>query len=534
LLDGLMNTDVSEFPPKNHEKLKIENRRIREKCASLKKALKNLEREFKAQSALFDALPIGIVLVHDKKIAAINETALRELGYERKDCLGKNAFDFVNPEKAGFVEKYHRNRLSGRPAPSQYEVPILKKGGGIVECKIRIQKVRYKGGKGFLVLIIPVAERKRKERERELKQRMEIMRALVAGLNRHLGRDLDILTQHARQMKKISDPARSEHLESLKGIEEAAERISGTARVLNLLSSPQQDPHHRVVFKLNDVIQRVVNRVQPKLRDVGKRRGVSYRLKTYLRADSTLQGNPDEICDVIHHVMLNAVEAMPDGGDIYLSTEENGGYADIYVQDSGVGIPEHLKSRILDPFFTTKEEGRIGLGLSVAHAILQRHGGDIELLSKPGQGTIVSVRMPVAERPLDGNKIRGRRKTGKAHILIVEPIDIMRELLAQALAGKGYRTTRAVSGREGLHFLTKRPVDLLIADDALPDLESAALFRKAGTLSPQPALVLIQSVGEGPHPLSSTAPHVDLLFRKPLLIDQLVREISSLLRGKGW
>jgi signal transduction histidine kinase len=103
-----------------------------------------------------------------------------------------------------------------------------------------------------------------------------------------------------------------------------------------------------------------------------------------------------ELREVLTNLVLNAVDAMPSGGNLTIHTYLQGGFACIAVSDTGVGIPEDMQQRIFDPFFTTKKEKGTGLGLSVSHTLIKDHGGDIEVQSSRGHGTTFVVKLPVA------------------------------------------------------------------------------------------------------------------------------------------
>ena len=154
---------------------------------------------------------------------------------------------------------------------------------------------------------------------------------------------------------------------------------------------------------------------------------------------------------MLSYLVRNAIEAMPEGGHLYLSTEESAGYAHIYIQDSGVGIPARIRGRILDPFFTTKGSENPGLGLNLSRAIIQRHHGEMEISSKKNEGTMVTVRLPLAKREGQKKERSPRRKAIKnARILIIEEDPMIGELLLQTLESKGCRVTIAMSVAEGL------------------------------------------------------------------------------------
>ena len=162
-------------------------------------------------------------------------------------------------------------------------------------------------------------------------------------------------------------------------------------RITNALGSyikQAPDPSRRSLVDLRRVVRDAVAFVGPMLMGQPEKQGARINIRTYLRAVSPVEGDSAEMEEMLSHVMFNAVDAMPHGGDLYLSIEENAGQAHIYVQDSGVGIAPEILDKVFDPFFTTKDDGSVGLGLCVAQAIARRHRGTLELSSKKNEGTV--------------------------------------------------------------------------------------------------------------------------------------------------
>jgi len=196
----------------------------------------------------------------------------------------------------------------------------------------------------------------------------------------------------------------------------------------------------------------------------------------------------------------NAVAAMPRGGDLYLSVEENAGNAYVYVQDSGTGIPEEMVGRVTDPFFTTMGKNAKGMGLSLAAAVLKRHQGDLEVESKKGQGTTVTLRIPLGRR---GARERGRltkRSRKNVRILILKEDHMIRELFFQVLSSQGYGVLTAEDVPAGLERLKTRTFDLVIIGDGSGDLQGVNLARRIRRIAPATRIALVAGQGGGISP----------------------------------
>jgi two-component system NtrC family sensor kinase len=197
-----------------------------------------------------------------------------------------------------------------------------------------------------------------------------------------------------RELQKQSFSTRDELADQVQTIERESKRCGELVK--NLLTFSRQAPSNREPNELNTVVHRAALLVRHKL-DMQ-----SIELKESLAAElPPVECDANQIQQVALVLMVNASEAMPKGGTLEVSTglEDSGEQAFVRVKDSGCGIPADVLPRIFDPFFTTKEDqNRTGLGLAVAHSIVEQHAGEISVRSAPGEGTEFTVRLPVAQQ----------------------------------------------------------------------------------------------------------------------------------------
>ncbi|MFH1124545.1 MAG: ATP-binding protein [Pseudomonadota bacterium] len=502
---------------------------MREKLASVNKENQELRKSLDDRNSLFDALPGGIVVIQQEKIIDINRAALNLIGYKAEEVLGRQFLNFVHPKNKAFLKNLHKNRAAGKWAPKHYEAALVSKGGEILGCDVRVRKTRLNGRIAYLTRLTRLDKRKKREGDLSQSKKMEALITMASGLTNRLSPAVEAIMDSLRPLKEVKDPVRQALTSGLREIEDAANRIMDTTRSLRSLSKTKQEKSEETLFDLKKVVKEAIGLSAARIREEAEKRGVKIDLKTYLRSVSEVEGDPVEIRNVIVHVIANAVEAMPKGGALYLSTEGNAGYAHIYIQDSGFGIPEDLEDRILDPFFTTKAEQGIGLGLSLSSAVIRRHHGTLEVTSKKDQGTIVTIRLPIA-RQEPKQKSRGAKKKIKdAQILLIEDDNMIMEILSQLLVSKGCRVVTAVSGREGLNHLRKKAFDMVIVGSGTPDMRAEALARKIRTSDNALPLALIaehEGMGKASH---ARVPAVDLLITKPIDMNYVVNQISELL-----
>ena len=195
-------------------------------------------------------------------------------------------------------------------------------------------------------------------------------------------------------LKKRLLPGVDDVADHLRAIEMAVE--DGSSMVERLRRMGRQVEESPEEVDLNSLVKDVVLLTKPKWYHDPRKRGRSIQVNTSFQAEPRVVASPSDLREVLTNLIFNAVDAMPQGGNITVSTSVKDGWALCQVEDSGVGISPEIRERIFDPFFTTKGHGT-GLGLSVSYAIVQKCGGDMEVVSEPGQGTTFSMKLPLGD-----------------------------------------------------------------------------------------------------------------------------------------
>ena len=514
---------------KRMERLKAEKSALRNKLALIQKQNKDLQRSLKNKTSLFDALPAGIVGVQQKRVVDVNRAALDLLGYTAEEVLGRDFIRFVHSRSKKYVQALHEKRISGKYAPDKYEVDLIKKNGESIRCDVCIEKTQMSGRIAFLARLTRLEDRKRKERELIYAKKAEALTTMASGLSVRVGPSIRRIADHVNQIQQVKDLTDPDIQNALLEIQDGAAHIMDTASKLGWLSEDMQNPSEVRLFDLQEVVQEAAEAIQPQLREAAEKHGVEINFKTYLRSGSVIEGDPGQIQDMIVYVIENALEAIPKGGDLYLSMEESAGFATIYIQDSGTGIADDIQDRMLDPFFTTKGKGGIGLGLSLCAAISKRHRGTLDIASKKDHGTVVTIRLPLASKEKRTKGRKGRKKIKDAHILLIENDDVVRGIMFQVLGSKGYRVVSALSMAEGIGHLKRKAFDMVIMGGAVVGTNTHALATKIKTSKEglPIALILEQKAIESMD--ASEKKVADLIIGKPLDMNRVLSQISELL-----
>jgi CheY-like chemotaxis protein/anti-sigma regulatory factor (Ser/Thr protein kinase) len=254
-----------------------------------------------------------------------------------------------------------------------------------------------------------------------------------------------------------------------------------------------------------------------------------------MRHVSPIAGDPAAIEEALMGVMENALDALPSGGNIFLTTEEGGGFVQIYVQDNGDGIPRLLQEKVFDPYFTTKGNKQAGLGLSVSEAIIRRHGGQMDVMSLEGQGATITIRLPIAPRRLPSEaKKRPRPNFKDMRLLIITQGDLTAELLSHVVEQKGGIPTLAPTPAEALKLLKKQRFDLLLAYLPTPDPKAFhPIMTYARNLENGPRLAIVPFQPSQVDDPWVTRWNPDLVISKPFHIEKVLSLLLRAIIGNG-
>jgi len=518
---------------KRIERLNTLNQFSREKLSILKKENKDLQRALRYRDDLFHSIPDALILIQGEEIVDINKMALDQLGYMTEEMVGHEFLTLVHPAMRTFAGELQEKMFSGRKFPDRFEMDLVGKNGGSFCCDVRIGKTRFNGRKAFLLSLNPIDGRKKKEKERIHSKKMEALTTMAAGLTRHFSQRLKDIIENTGKMRDMPGSENSVFKKGLNNIEYAASRLFKTTRELDAFSRDKNDPSDLSLFDLKKIVKEAIALTDPRLKSEEEMHGVKFNLATHLRSVSPIEGDANAIRDVIANLILNAVDAMPKGGDLYLTTEENASHVFIYIQDNGLGVADSVKERIFDPCFTANGRDGMGLGLSLSYAIIRRHHGELDISSENGHGTVTTIMLPCASRDLRPKTRLVKRKIKNAHILIIEDDDMIRELLSQLLGSKGFRVDTTDNGLEGLYKLKRKAFHMVIADSNAPGVNGQGLMKKMKKINHDLPFALIVPREPGDEPGPNKKPPADMVITKPIDMNKLVQQVSELILQQG-
>jgi signal transduction histidine kinase len=367
-------------------------------------------------------------------------------------------------------------------------------------------------------------ERRQLEQQLARTQKMESLGSLAGGMahdmNNVLGAIMALASVHRRQ----AEPASSlQH--GMDTIIKACER--GGALVKGLLGFARQDLSQVRLLDLNTV---VVEEVALLKHTTLQRVRLEMDLDDHLRP---ILGDPSALSHALMNLCVNAVDAMPEGGTLLLRTRNGpGGTVELAISDSGCGMSQEIQEKALDPFFTTKPEGKgTGLGLPIVYGTMKAHHGKMTIQSATGAGTTVLLSFPAGEgetAPAAGRAAGTGTNTG-LDILVIDDDELVQASLGQLLEALGHRPTMAERGEEGLRLLEKGlPADAVILDWNMPGLGGAGTLPRLRELRPE--LPVLLSTGRADKAAQEATLRISgvTLLLKPFTLEQMEKRLEGI------
>ena len=441
--------------------------------------------------ALFDEHPAPLMLYDPAtlRILAVNEAAVRQYGYDREELLAMGINELRPAEDVPVLLA----QLATSPADGVRRGVFRhrRRDGSLFHARITSRPVDLPGRAARLTMVEDVSEREELEQRLRQAQKLDAVGRLAGGIAHDFNNLLTtILATYELMARAI--PGESELREDLETIRGAASR--GASLTSKLLALSRRRP---LAFRALDVDALVgeftglLDRLVPA--------GVALDLRPGA-GGLTARADPGAVEQVVLNLVTNACDAMPGGGTLRIATTgveldeaycrdrpgaTPGPYVALAVSDSGGGMDEATLRRLFEPFFTTKAVGAgSGLGMAMVYGLVQQHGGYLDVASRPGVGTTVTVYLPRAAAappasvPASAPPTEAPPGGAGEVVLLVEDEPALRRAAARVLTGSGYVVLPAADGREALELVDRgERIDLVLTDMVMPHLGGSALVR---------------------------------------------------------
>jgi signal transduction histidine kinase/ActR/RegA family two-component response regulator len=369
------------------------------------------------------------------------------------------------------------------------------------------------------------------ERIREQYAQIEKLSALgelASGVAHDFNNTLAGILGRAQLLMRTQDPEKIR--QGLEVIARAAEDGASTVKRIQNFARQRRD-HDFEPVSVDQLLLDVREITRPRWKDSAAAAGIHITLDLRLRSNATVLGDGSELREVLVNMVFNAVDAMPRGGRLTLTSDEEEGMVVLSVRDTGAGMSPEVCAKVFDPFFTTKGKAGMGLGLSVSYGIVRRHEGSVEVESEVGAGTTFRIRLPAASnaaRTLPRSAPRAAEESAPApagarpiRILVAEDEADIRDLLCEILRAEGHEVCPAASGVEALELFRARDFDAVFTDIGMPGMSGWELARAVREVDGAMPLAVITGWGEAVSSEGQRAERVDWVVAKPFSADRI-------------
>ena len=439
-------------------RLREKNNDLKEKIKNLKKENARLKKNLEKAWELMAHVPGGLLLLQQEIIVYANEAACGWLGYSLAELAARNLSDIIDLKNAQPI----LDVIHGRAAMQTPDVLQFKnRQGRPLYCAVHIKKTRYEGRKALFFNVIEIEKKIKEQRTLFEQKKFKALQKMAGAIAREFDNNADavppLFDALTRYAKKGYQPSELDEM-NLDDVIEKSVSSYCSSRGIHYGQDPDAD---------NQII-----------------------VKSTLNTASTINGSKSDLQTAFTSLVANAAEALEKPGEIYLTSQEHPGMISVYIQENGCGIQEDVADAIFDPFFTTKGGEHKGLGLSLAHAAIERHGGKISVLRHEAGGTTFHVTLPLDHALLKTNDMPKSKSIKDSKILFLGDQNMLNNLLCRFLSDKRLDVTRSDSYGECFKALKAESFDLLLVDRNKSLLETPWLTRKVHQTNPELAIAL--------------------------------------------
>ena len=502
-----------------------------------KEALLNSERRFRSLS---ENAPVIIFALDTKgAISYLNPAWEKILGHRRDDLIGKPFIDLVADKNEWICENIFGQLIDGQKAVVEVNISIRHKLGHprLFNTSAAANSDTEGRVTGIIGLAKDITEERKLQQQLFQSQKMEAIGTLAGGVAHDFNNLLMGMQANLSLMRLGKNPAIPSN-EKIQRIENQIQ--SGAALTRQLLGYARKGQYVVATVNMNRLIEETLHVVQRANKKITVQSLLSDEA-AFIRAD---RGQMEM---VLLNLLLNAVDAMPDGGRLTVScrrvavqsgrdkdfsgAKTSSGLVEVMVSDTGIGMDQATQERIFEPFFTTKEVGRgSGLGLASVYGVVHNHGGRIQVESAIGQGATFTLLLPATEETIQApSPVEAPVSLGGGTILLVEDEALILKYCLEMIRSLEYEVMTAASGQEAIQIYKDNhaKIDLVILDVIMPGMDGFRVFKNLHEINPQVKVIITSgfTVDRRIDQILSSGPHGYL--KKPYTLKELAEAIGK-------
>ena len=492
--------------------------------------------------SLLDSSVDAIILLDIKlKVKFINPAFTQIFGWTLKEMENDKISYIPKPLKASFSKLISKVIDLDHPIRG-YETQRYTKDGRLLDVSLSASRCLDHSGEpsGTLVIVRDITEAKRYQWHMQQAQKMESLGTLAGGVA-HDFNNLLMGIQGRLSLLKLNKKQSDSDLKHLKEIEEYVDRAAGLSR--QLLGIAKSGKYEVKPTNINKLVNQQNNMFGRTRREIVIHEDFDENLLT-------AEVDQRQIEQVLLNMYVNASYAMPEGGDLYIRTQNEslgkdrtspydlvpGRYIKISVTDTGIGMDEATRRRIFEPFFSTRQRDRgTGLGLASAYGIIKNHDGFITVYSEKGKGTTFNIFLPVSSKAAENETaINEEIVEGEGTILLVDDEEMIINVAEEMIRALGYDVITANNGQEALDMYQKQKgrIDMVILDLIMPGMGGGETFNQLRSIDSEIKVLLSSGYSINGQASSIMKRGCSGFIQKPFGIQELSQKISEIIASK--
>ncbi len=479
------------------------------------------ESEKRYRCLVENAADIVFTLDRDGLITFVNSRARDLLGQEPSLLLGCPFHSLLG----GDLKEEEATKISRWLAAERVdgeELCLRQENGSTITLSASIHTMFERGDVlGKQGVLRDVTRQRKLEEQLARSEKLKALGELAGGVAHNFNNILGgILGKAELALFRTTDSRIQQYIETIR---KAALDGAETVKRIQEFTRVRTDTSHFRQVDINEIVMDAIDFTRTKWKDEAEARGTEYHLTTKLGSLRRIAGHASELREVFTNIILNALDAMPDGGTLHIGTSMTFDSILISFADTGVGIPEEIQQRIFDPFFSTKGPAGQGLGLSVSYGIISRHGGTITVESSPEKGSTFKILLPLLEGvPADGatpdDPLNPRTSLS---VLVIDDEAMIRETMNDMLSLLGHEPTTAADGPEALALSEQRRFDVIFTDLGMPCMNGWQVADELARRRPGTPVIMMTGWGVQIDTDQEKAKNIQNILPKPFNLDQV-------------
>ena len=426
------------------------------------------------------------------RIDGWNPAAERVFGRAAAEATGRRMTELL-PERE---YRTARERLARGSAMEMFETTLTADRETPAALAVTLSGLRNRQGglDGLIAIVRDITAQREVENQLHQSEKLTALGQLAGGIAHDFNNLLQAILGYAQLMK--ANPDNPELLQrSLSVVESAA--LDGSETVRRIQQFARLRPEERFMpVDVNHIVEDAVAITRPRWEEKIAHESRPMDLRLDLRARQHIHGRSAALTEVMTNLVLNAMDAMVEGGTLTISTKDVGDTVVITVTDTGIGMPEHVRRRVFEPFFSTKGESGSGLGLSMAYSIIRRHGGDIRVDSEPNRGTTFTLVVPCAsETPSPPPAPSAATPRRAARVLLVDDEPQVLSALTELPQAAGHEVSAAAGGAAALKIYTPGRYDVVMTNVGMAGMNGWEVTERVRALDARVPVVFITGWG---------------------------------------